>query len=87
MDKYGKLFLYTYIEEMNFSGGDDSVDETYCLVKDEVEADDLFKDVRLLHWGREPYVYISVTGFVSVHEIMRGNMTIKLIIVFYTTSG
>lgn len=87
MDKYRRLFLYTYIEEMNFSGGDDSVDETYYLVNDDIDADELSKDVRLLHWGREPYVYISETGFVSVHEIMRGNMTIKLIIVFYTSSG
>lgn len=70
MDKYGRMFIYTYIEEMNFSDGPDRVDDTYCLVKNESEADELSKDISLLHQGRMPYVYVSETGFVSTHEII-----------------
>ena len=68
-DKYGRLFLYYYCEEMNFDGGDDRVDETFCLVKDESDADELYAS-GVYRWGREPYVYKDEADFVSVHEII-----------------
>lgn len=68
-DKYGRLFLYSYCEEMNFDEGDDRVDELFCFVKDEKDADELYASGDY-SWGREPYVYKDEKGFVSVHEIV-----------------
>jgi hypothetical protein len=50
------LYLYEFYEYVNFSGGPDEIYETFTLVKDEKDADDLNKegDIR-----RSPYIRVN----------------------------
>ncbi|MDF2614275.1 MAG: hypothetical protein K0S71_2061 [Clostridia bacterium] len=65
-DFYGRLFLWTYREEMSFES-DDRMDETYCLVADEKDAEELFKSGNAI-LGREPYVYTDCCNHVMIRE-------------------
>ena len=75
-DKYGRLFHYRYDEEMNFDGGDDSVDILWTLVGDEKDSDDLSTQggLSLL---REPYVASAETNWVAAHEYSETGFTNK----------
>ncbi|WP_069998349.1 hypothetical protein [Cellulosilyticum sp. I15G10I2] len=71
IDLYGRLFLTTYKEEMSSESGD-RMDETYCLVADEKDADELFKSGSAI-LGREPYVYSDCCNHIMVREKCKSN--------------
>ena len=74
-DQYGRLFYNTWFEMMNFGGGDDYVEESYSLVKDEVEADNMFQGKTSLYHGLGyiPLVCWSEEDFVIAYERVAGD--------------
>jgi hypothetical protein len=61
-DKYGHLFYNTWFEMMNFGGGDDYIEESYSLVKDEAEADNMFQGKTSLYHGLGVYTIRMLVG-------------------------
>ena len=50
-DKYGRLFYNIWCEQINFGGGDDYIEESYNLVKDEAEANKIFEGKSSMYHG------------------------------------
>jgi hypothetical protein len=69
-DQYGRFFYHSWLEEMNFGSGDDYIDESFNLVDNEKEADDLFDAKNTIYGGhgRIPYVYMSEKDCICAYE-------------------
>jgi hypothetical protein len=50
-DKYGRLFYNIWFEQINFGGGEDYIEESYNLVKDEAEANKIFEGKSSMYHG------------------------------------
>lgn len=68
-NKYGRLFHYSYDEEMSFCGGDDREGILWKLVTNDANSDELSRKggMGLL---REPNVVPAETNWVAAHEFI-----------------
>jgi hypothetical protein len=68
-DKYGRLLLYFYDEEMRFDGGDDRVDHLWVFVKNKADAEKM-ATVGKLSRLRIPYIAGDETSWMAVHQYL-----------------
>lgn len=71
-DKYGRLLLHFYDEEMRFDGYPDREDLLWVVVKDEADADEL-SQAYCLSRLREPYIAGDENEWMAAHQYVEIN--------------